>query len=96
MSHTSKVILNCTWPSLLTEHLNDGNEAENLKESKPDKELLHGALLDSSIVEGGHLGTAEGLDDTGEESNVLHYHTSGSKPVIVCGVVWCVRFKMRN
>ena len=61
----------------LTKHLNNGNEAEDLNESKPDKELLHGALLDSSIVEGGHLGIAEGLGDTREGGNILNNHAGG-------------------
>jgi hypothetical protein len=38
------------------EHLNDGNETEKLEEADPHQQLLHGALLDSGIVEGRHLG----------------------------------------
>jgi hypothetical protein len=68
----------------LTEHLNNGDQAENLNESKPDKELLHGALLDGSIVEGGHLGIAEGLGDTREESNILYNHASGCEGTSFC------------
>jgi len=38
------------------EHLNNGNKAEQLEEADPHEKLLHGALLHSGIVKGGHLG----------------------------------------
>jgi hypothetical protein len=37
------------------EHLNNGNEAEQLEESDPHEELLHSALLDGGVMERGHL-----------------------------------------
>mmetsp|Transcript_9337 Transcript_9337/g.31238 ORF Transcript_9337/g.31238 Transcript_9337/m.31238 type:complete len:230 (-) Transcript_9337:50-739(-) len=61
------------------EHLNNGNEAEDFDKSKPEEELLHGSLLDSSIVKRSHLGGTEGLGDSRELVDVLNNHSSGSK-----------------
>lgn len=62
-----------------TEHLDDRDEAKDLEEAKPDKELLHSPLLDGNIVQSCHFGAAKGLSDTGEHGDVLDDHAGGSK-----------------
>jgi hypothetical protein len=59
------------------EHLNDSNEAEQLEEADPHKELLHSALLHGGIVKGGHLGVAESRLHARELGNILDKHAGG-------------------
>lgn len=62
-----------------TKHLDDCDEAKDLEEAEPDKELLHSPLLDSNIVKSCHFGAAKSLGDTGEHGDVLDDHAGGSK-----------------
>ena len=62
------------------EGLDDGGDTrDDLKESEPDKELLHGALLDGRVVELHHGGGAELLLEAGEGVGVLDDHSGGGE-----------------